>query len=148
MKKTPKELQKFLDVCQELENATDKKTQKSLLKQKEKLLRALRKQAAKEYKVVHVTYKKGALSNTYKYQGTPIEKHMKKMFEKGFAVQVQSEGGGQISLFKTFVKTSIFGPLGLMGNRTPKEITVTYIKEPQWLEDLPKELANQFKLYH
>ena len=75
----PKEIYKLLEVQKQIENASDEKELKKLHKQKQKLLNSLRKKAAKEYEIKNITYEKRLLSNTYKYKGTPLEKHMQKM---------------------------------------------------------------------
>ena len=72
---------------------------------------------------------------------------MKKMFAKGYKVQIQSTEGGELQLFKTFVKVSIFGALGLIGNRAPRKVVVTYIKEPEWFQLLPEEIVKELRMY-
>lgn len=67
--------------------------------------------------------------DTYKYKGKSIEKHMEEMYKKGWTAKAQSEGGNEYEFGKAFVKTAVFGVLGLIGNRRPKRITVTYMKE-------------------
>jgi len=143
----PKEIYKLLEVQKQIENASDEKELKKLHKQKQKLLNSLRKKAAKEYEIKNITYEKRLLSNTYKYKGTPLEKHMQKMFKKGYRVQVQTKDGGEVQIFKTFVKVSIFGALGLIGNRAPKKVEITYVKEPSWFQLLPQDILQELKIY-
>jgi hypothetical protein len=67
--------------------------------------------------------------DTYKYKGKAIEKHMEEMYQKGWTAKTQTEGGNEYEFGKAFVKTAVFGVLGLIGNRKPKHLTVIYTKE-------------------
>jgi len=145
--KEPREIYDLLEVQKQIESNSDKKELKKLYKQKQKLLKSLRKKAFKEYEVKNITYVKGIFSSTYKYKGTPLEKHMQKMFKKGYKVQVQTKDGGEVQIFKTFVKVSIFGALGLIGNRAPKKVEITYVKEPDWFQLLPQDILQELKMY-
>lgn len=103
-------------------------------KKRLKIEKKVQKLRAKSTDIKVITYElKGLLTKRYEYQGTDMEKHMAQMLSKGYAIQAQIGGGGEVRLFKTYVKAQIFGALGLLGsNRNPKTITVTYIKEPDF----------------
>ncbi len=94
----------------------------------------LQKLRAKKTDIKVITYElKGFFKKHYVYKGRTLEKHMAQMMAKGYVVQTQVGGCGEVRLFKTFAKVSIFGALGLLGdNRAAKTITVTYVKEPDF----------------
>lgn len=94
----------------------------------------LQKLRAKKTDIKVIAYElKGFFKKHYVYKGKTLEKHMAQMMSKGYAVRTQLGGGGEVRLFKTFAKVTIFGALGLLGsNRNPKTITITYVKEPDF----------------
>ncbi len=94
----------------------------------------LQRPRAKKTDIKVITYElKGFFKKHYVYKGKTLEKHMAQMMTKGYAVQTQVGGGGEVRLFKTFAKVSTFGALGLLGdNRAAKAITITFVKEPDF----------------